>query len=349
MFAAIDQIVISDSLAASRVCDLLEVSRSGFYSWRKEQRTNRELKDRELIPLVHDIFWLHRRRYGARRIAAELKRRDVLCGVARVARLLKTQGLVAIQPKSFKPRTTESRHRLGFNDNLLDSYPGPTRIDQVWVGDITYIPLRSSRFGYVDADGFAFPEDRRLVVPTDHERGTGDRLTDQSDRLAATTGRPDSPHRPRRPVRVDSLSCDPSSGINASKHVGCGQLLRQRVHGIVFWNAKDGTSIGGLRRRCRSHQRARLVRQLLQRRAASFIAGLPVALRIRTSIHQQSNRSEIRDWRARATRSTSTFQRSYRDEVGELQSTANYRMDDMAAVSFLSAKAYDFLVSYEEQ
>tara|TARA_R110002049_G_scaffold309268_1_gene519575 strand:- start:99855 stop:100082 length:228 start_codon:yes stop_codon:yes gene_type:complete len=44
-----------------------------------------------------------------------------------------------------------------------------------------------------------------------------------------------------------------------------------------------------------------------------------------------------------------TFQRSYRDEVGEHQSTANYRMDDMAAIAFLSAKAYDYLVSCEEQ
>lgn len=149
MFAAVDQIVITDAVAASRVCELLEVSRSGFYSWRKEQRTTRELKDRELIPMIHDIFWLHRRRYGARRIAAELKRRDILCGVARVARLLKTQGLTAIQPKSFKPKTTESRHRLGFNDNLLAAHPGPTSINRVWVGDITYIPLRSGRFGYM--------------------------------------------------------------------------------------------------------------------------------------------------------------------------------------------------------
>jgi len=148
VFAAIDQIVITDSVVASRVCDLLAVSRSGFYSWRKEQRTARDVKDRELIPIIHEIFWAHRCRYGARRIAAELKRRDVLCGVGRVARLLKLQGLKAIQPKSFKPKTTDSRHRLGFNDNLMVAHPGPSSMNQVWVGDITYIPLRSGRFSY---------------------------------------------------------------------------------------------------------------------------------------------------------------------------------------------------------
>lgn len=148
MYAAIDQIVLSEAVAAAQVCDTLEVSRSGFYAWRHSALSLRAAKDQELIPIVHDIFWTHQRRYGARRIAAELRRRDILCGVGRVAKLLKSQGLQAIQPKSFKPKTTESRHRLGYNDNLLAGRPSPSRVNEVWVGDITYIPLRTGRFGY---------------------------------------------------------------------------------------------------------------------------------------------------------------------------------------------------------
>ena len=148
MYAAIDQIVLGGSVAASQVCDVLEASRSGFYAWRRGALSLRDQKDHELIPIIHDIFWSHQRRYGARRIAAELRRRDVLCGVGRVARLLKSQGLRAIQPKSFKPKTTDSRHRLGYNDNLLAGHSGPSRANEIWVGDITYIPLRTGRFGY---------------------------------------------------------------------------------------------------------------------------------------------------------------------------------------------------------
>lgn len=148
MYAAIDQIVLSEPVAASQVCDALEVSRSGFYAWRRSELSLREVKDRKLIPIIQDIFWTHRRRYGARRIAAELRQRDILCGVGRVAKLLKSQGLRAIQPKSFKPKTTESRHRLGYNDNLLADRPISSRVNEVWVGDITYIPLRTGRFGY---------------------------------------------------------------------------------------------------------------------------------------------------------------------------------------------------------
>jgi transposase InsO family protein len=66
---------------------------------------------------------------------------------------MKTRGLQAIQPKSFTPKTTESRHRLGYNQNLLAGRPPPEKVNEVWVGDITYIPLgtRTSqgRFGYL--------------------------------------------------------------------------------------------------------------------------------------------------------------------------------------------------------
>ncbi len=106
-----------------------------------------------LAPIIEGVFWHHRRRYGARRIAVELSSRGMACGVARVSRLLKTLGLRAIQPKSYQPRTTESRHRLGYNQNLLAGRAAPQEINEVWVGDITYIPLgtRTSqgRFGYL--------------------------------------------------------------------------------------------------------------------------------------------------------------------------------------------------------
>ncbi|MEZ6097289.1 MAG: hypothetical protein R3C03_24205 [Pirellulaceae bacterium] len=68
----------------------------------------------------------------------------------------------------------ESPPRLGFSDNLLTGHPGPTLMDEVWVGDITYIPLSQLIQLSVDAHGSVFAAHRWLVVPSYHDRRIGD-------------------------------------------------------------------------------------------------------------------------------------------------------------------------------
>jgi transposase InsO family protein len=99
--------------------------------------------------MIRGIFWEHRRRYGARRIAIELGARHEPCSRRRVGRLMEEMGLVAIQPRSFKPRTTDSRHALGYSPNLLIDAVPPDRINQLWVGDITYVPILDGDFLYL--------------------------------------------------------------------------------------------------------------------------------------------------------------------------------------------------------
>ena len=77
------------------------------------------------MPRIRTVFREHKRRYGARRIARELSSRETCCGPRRVGRLMREMELKAIQPKSFRPRTTDSRHRLGYSPNLLLDGPLP--------------------------------------------------------------------------------------------------------------------------------------------------------------------------------------------------------------------------------
>jgi len=128
---------------------VLGVHRSRYYAWQRGSQGCRELEDAELKPLIREIFWEHKRRYGARRIAHELSSRNQSCGVGRVARLLREMDLQAIQPKSYRPRTTDSRHSLGYSPNLLLECLPPDGINQVWVGDISYVPLRAGTFLYL--------------------------------------------------------------------------------------------------------------------------------------------------------------------------------------------------------
>src|SRR5262249_61133092 len=55
----------------------------------------------------------------------------------------------SIQPRSFRPRTTQSRHPLGSSPNLLLEAAPPGGINQVWLGDITFVALAGARFAYL--------------------------------------------------------------------------------------------------------------------------------------------------------------------------------------------------------
>ncbi len=138
-----------DGFATATLCEVLEVHRSRYYAWRRGSPSRRAREDADLKLLIREIFWEHKRRYGARRIARELQSRDKPCDVGRVSRLLREMGLRAIQPKSYRPRTTDSRHRLGYSPNLLLESPPPSGINQVWVGDISYVPLLGGDFLYL--------------------------------------------------------------------------------------------------------------------------------------------------------------------------------------------------------
>ena len=83
-----------------------------------------------------------------RRITAELQATGHSYGRRRVRRIMQAEGLHAIQPKSFVPRTTDSRHGARMSPNLL---PGLVveRPHQVFVGDITYLPLDGGTWAYL--------------------------------------------------------------------------------------------------------------------------------------------------------------------------------------------------------
>jgi putative transposase len=149
VYAAVEAIARDAPAAAATICETLGVSRSAYYAWLAAEPGVREQELADLAPSIVAVFWRHRRRYGARRIAQELKDRSIVCSARRVAKVLKMQGLRAIQPKSFVPKTTESRHGLGYSPNLLLEATDPTRVDELWVADITYLPLQGGGFCYL--------------------------------------------------------------------------------------------------------------------------------------------------------------------------------------------------------
>ncbi len=127
------------NLTIERMCYLAQVSRAGFYRSLQEQSPGEE--EMEVRATIQRIVVEHRRRYGYRRIAAELRRQGMPVNHKRVARIMREDNLLALQPRAFVA-TTDSDHRLEVYLNLAGRMRLTAR-NQLWVADITYIRLQS--------------------------------------------------------------------------------------------------------------------------------------------------------------------------------------------------------------
>jgi transposase InsO family protein len=130
---------LQGSLSIERMCQLAEVSRAGFYRSLQEGPPVKE--EMEVRSTIQQIVLEHRRRYGYRRVAAELRRRGLRVNHKRVARLMREDNLLAVQPRAFMV-TTDSKHELEIYVNLASRLK-LTAINQLWVADITYIRLQT--------------------------------------------------------------------------------------------------------------------------------------------------------------------------------------------------------------
>ena len=119
------------------ICQVLGVPRSSYYH--ASEPTPYQSADLVIGLAIQSIFKRHRRRYGYRRIHAELADQGIICAAARVRRIMEERGLHAIQPKTYVPKTSDGRADKP-SPNLLLEKPLPEQPDKVWAGDITYIP-----------------------------------------------------------------------------------------------------------------------------------------------------------------------------------------------------------------
>jgi putative transposase len=128
---------VQGSLSIERMCQLAQVSRAGFY--RSLQRRAPVQEAMTVRSTIQAIVLEHRRRYGYRRVTAELRRRGLVVNHKRVVRLMRADNLLAVQPRTFVV-TTDAVHKLEVFLNLA-SRMTVTGVNQLWVADITYIRL----------------------------------------------------------------------------------------------------------------------------------------------------------------------------------------------------------------
>jgi transposase InsO family protein len=148
------------SIAA--LCQVFEVSASGYYDWRKRQKhpSGRAQQDQQLKRRIGQIHQKSRQTYGAPRIMEALQQSGQRHGRNRIARLMREQGLCGRQQRRFRVRTTDSNHDQPVAPNRLADAPPPQAPNQLWAADITYV---SSAQGWVYVAAILDLYSRRIV------------------------------------------------------------------------------------------------------------------------------------------------------------------------------------------
>ena len=127
------------------MCRMLAVNSAGYYQWRQRPAA-------APVPwqaAAQAAFTRHARRYGTQRLRAELRVEGHAVGHHALRTRLHRHGLPALSTRSQRPRTTVAYPAAAVAENRLLVQPAPTAPNQVWVGDITYLPLLDGRWCYL--------------------------------------------------------------------------------------------------------------------------------------------------------------------------------------------------------
>lgn len=120
------------------MCRQFEVSRAGFYAWRRRGPSKHDERDEVLKVKIAAVHEENRGVYGRPRITKELRAAGEKVSEKRVGRLMREEGISGRRPKKFR-RTTDSKHTLPVAPNLVERRFEVEAPNRVWVSDITYL------------------------------------------------------------------------------------------------------------------------------------------------------------------------------------------------------------------
>jgi transposase InsO family protein len=169
----------------TRMCQVLDVSPSGYYAWRTRPVSRREMANRKLVTKIKSVHDENHKTYGSPRIYRELKDDGVACSENRVARLMRQHDIRARQTKRYKVTTKRDKaHPVA--PNVLKRDFVADRPDHKWLADITYIPTLE---GWLYLAAILDVYSRRIVGWAMSDRMTRD-LTIDALKMAIRQRRP---------------------------------------------------------------------------------------------------------------------------------------------------------------
>lgn len=161
------------------MCQVLGVSPSGYYSWRKRPPSQRSQQNQHLLGQIQMVHQQSRQTYGSPKILHALRQQGVRCGRNRIMRLMRQAGLVAKRQHCFK-RTTQVNPHHRYAPNHLQQRFATAHPNQVWLADVTYIATQD---GWLYLAAVLDLHSRRIVGWAMDEQMT-DMLTQQALQMA---------------------------------------------------------------------------------------------------------------------------------------------------------------------
>lgn len=134
-FQIIDQLRSKHSTRL--MCELFDVSASGYYAWRKRPESKRSREDRELLITIRAIYKRSGKRYGSPRVHHGLKSQGIRCSCKRVERLMRENGLVGVQARKYRVMPKQDRPQPA--PDLVGRQFDVDVPDAVYAGDMTYL------------------------------------------------------------------------------------------------------------------------------------------------------------------------------------------------------------------
>lgn len=125
------------------MCQVMQVSRSGYYKWKQRPPSESELRRKRLTERIEFYFNDSNQLYGSPKITHLLRAEGFVVSQKTVARIMRENGWRSRTVKKFKVNTTDSNHTLPISPNILNQqFKEVSKPNQTWTSDITYIHTR---------------------------------------------------------------------------------------------------------------------------------------------------------------------------------------------------------------
>ena len=121
-----------------RTSDLLEISRSSYYSYKNKKISKRSLEEQILKEEIREIWLLNEKKYGSPKIQGELRKKGMKVSERRIQKLMKEMGIKSIVTQKYKYKASVSSEQEGLENKLNRDFKSTKSYEKI-VGDITYI------------------------------------------------------------------------------------------------------------------------------------------------------------------------------------------------------------------